>query len=225
MYYVWPESFFSVMWTDSRSCCHQLPALNRNQYWDLTSQVYKENALAIFASAFKAASLRLGLKKNITLMTLCNCLLSSSDKLAEWTKALNSVSLSLQWQLHCRDSKTCFSISFLRKPFYPYVFLFIFCLILGDSIFSSLWTKLMAVQELIVQACAWLPGGEWMWIRMGSWFTMTCFFSSSSRHRERRRGHGRALKMGVNRSSTKALKPISIQPPTKEKNHRTHRRW
>lgn len=34
----------------------------------------------------------------------------------------------------------------------------------------------MAVQELIVQACVWLPVGEWLWIRVRSGFTMTCFF-------------------------------------------------
>lgn len=129
-----------------------------------------------FTMAFKAAPHRPGLKINITLMTPCNCLLNSSDKPAEWTEALNSVSLSLQWQLLCRNSKTCFSLSFSRKPFYPYVFTHFLCLNLGDSIFSSLWAKLMAVQELIVQACLWLPDGEWLWIRVGSGFTMTCFF-------------------------------------------------
>ena len=126
--------------------------------------------------AFKAAPHRPGLKINITLMTPCNCLLNSSDKPAEWTEALNSVSLSLQWQLLCRNWKTCFSLSFSRKPFYPCVFTHFLCLNLSDSIFSSLWAKLMAVQELIVQACAWLPDGEWMRIRVGSGFTMTCFF-------------------------------------------------
>ena len=44
------------------------------------------------------------------------------------------------------------------------------------------------------------------------------FFSG---HWKWRRGHGRVLNMGVNRSSTKALKPVSIQQLTKEKNHRT----
>lgn len=130
-----------------------------------------------FTMVFKAAPHSPGLKINITLMTPCNCLLSSSDKLAEWTEALNSISLSLQWQLLCRDWKTCFFSLFLKKTllsscFYPCLF----CLNLGDSIFSSLWAKLMAVQELIVQACVWLPDGEWMWIRVGSGFTMTCFF-------------------------------------------------
>lgn len=72
--------------------------------------------------------------------------------------------------------KHVFFSLFLKKTllsvcFYP----FLFCVNLGDSIFSSLWAKLMAVQELIVQACVWLPDGEWMWIRVGSGFTMTCF--------------------------------------------------
>lgn len=75
-----------------------------------------------FTMAFKAAPRRPGLKINITLMTPGNCSLNSSDKPAEWTEALNSVSLSLQWQLLCRDWKTCFSLSFSRKPFYPSVF-------------------------------------------------------------------------------------------------------
>lgn len=39
-----------------------------------------------------------------------------------------------------------------------------------------------------------------------------------------RRGHGRVLNVEVNRSSTEALKPVSIQPLTKEKNHLTHQR-
>lgn len=80
----------------------------------------------------------------------------------------------------------------------------------------------MAVQELIVQACVWLPDGEWMWIRVGSWFTMTCFFSWALEMEKRpweSAEHG-----GVNRSSTEALKPVSIQPATKPRNHRTHQR-
>ena len=98
-------------------------ALNRNQYWDQHHKFMKQMYLPLkFTMAFKAAPHRPGLKINITLMTPCNCLLNSSDKLTEWTEALNTVSLSLRWQLLCRDWKTCFSLSFLRKPFYPYVF-------------------------------------------------------------------------------------------------------
>lgn len=47
------------------------------------------------------------------------------------------------------------------------------------------------------------------------------FFSG---HWKWRRGHGRVLHMGVNWSSSKALKPVSIQHPTKEKNNLTHQR-
>lgn len=78
-----------------------------------------------------------------------------------------------------------FSPSFYRKPFYLHVSTnLFFCLNLGDSIFSSLWAKLMAVQELIVQACVWLPDGEWMWIRVRSRFTMTCFFLGTGNGKE-----------------------------------------
>lgn len=92
-------------------------------------------------------------------------------------EALNSVSLSLLWQLLWGTEKHVFSLSFYRKPFYLHVSTnFFFCLNLGDSIISSLWAKLMAVQELIVQACVWLPDGEWMWIKVRSGFAMTCFF-------------------------------------------------
>lgn len=34
----------------------------------------------------------------------------------------------------------------------------------------------MAVQELIVQACVWLPDGEWMWIRVGVMVHNDMFF-------------------------------------------------
>lgn len=147
MYQSNPSSCFNVTGSDSRSCCHQPPADHRRLQWtgiNTETQYHKfmkQLYLPLkFTMAFKAAPHRSGLKINITLMTPCNCLLNSSDKLAEWTEALNSVSLSLQWQLLCRDWKTCFSISFSRKPFYPYVFthFFFFCLNLGDSIFSSL---------------------------------------------------------------------------------------
>lgn len=117
-----------------------------------------------------------------------------------------------------RDWKTCFSLLFYRTFFYPHIFddffFFFFGLNLGDSIFSSRQAKLMAVQELIVQACAWLPVGEWMWIRVRLRFTMTCFFSG---HWKWRKGHGRVLNTGLYLSSTQALKRISIQNWTKGK--------
>lgn len=77
-----------------------------------------------------------------------------------------------------RGWKTCFFLSFSIEHSFILIFLLIsfFCLNLGDSIFSSRQAKLMAVQELIVQACVWLPVGEWLWIRVRSGFTMTCFF-------------------------------------------------
>lgn len=129
MYQSNPSSCFNVTGSDSGSCCHQPPADHRRLQWtgiNTETQYHKfmkQMYLPLkFTVAFKAAPHRSGLKINITLMTPCNCLLNSSDKLAEWTEALNSVSLSLQWQLLCRDWKTCFSLSFSRKPFYPYVF-------------------------------------------------------------------------------------------------------
>lgn len=47
------------------------------------------------------------------------------------------------------------------------------------------------------------------------------FFSGRSKWR---RGHGRVLNMGMNGSSTMALKPVCIQKQTKEKNHLKHQR-
>lgn len=58
-----------------------------------------------------------------------------------------------------------FCLLFYGTFFYPHIsadFLFIFYLNLGDLSFSSCQAKLMAVQELIVQACVWLPVAEWM---------------------------------------------------------------
>lgn len=122
------QRYFSVTSADSGSCCHQSSAdhkLLHEQESILRPNIkfMKQMYLPLkFAMAFKTAPHRPGLKINITLMTPCNCLLNSSDKPSEWTEALNSVSLSLQWQLLCRDWKTCFSLSFWRKPFYPYIF-------------------------------------------------------------------------------------------------------
>lgn len=109
-------------------------------------------------------------------MTPCDCCQTVQ------TNWLNEWRLSIVSPCHSCDSyfeglKNMLSLSFYRKSFYPHVSVdFFFCLNLCDTIFSSLWAKLMAVQELIVQACVWLPDGEWMWIRVRSGFTTTCFF-------------------------------------------------
>ncbi len=103
-------SCLSVTSADSGSRCHQPPADHRLLCWTRINtetqhhKFMKQMYLPLkFTMAFKAAPHKPGLKINITLMTPCNCLLNSSDKPAEWTEALNSVSLSLQWQLLCRD--------------------------------------------------------------------------------------------------------------------------
>lgn len=76
-----------------------------------------------------------------------------------------------------RDWKTCFSLLFYRTFFYPFCWFFFFFLPeLGWLNLFFRQAKLMAVQKLIVQACVWLPVGEWMWITVRSRFTMTCFF-------------------------------------------------
>lgn len=216
---------------ESVSSCYKPPADHEPlleqesiQKTNITSLWSRCTSLLNSPMAFKTALHRPCLKINITLMTPCTCLLNSSEKLAEWTEALNSVSLSLLWQLLWGTEKHVFFLYLsIEKPFILLFLLISFCLNLGDSIFSSLWAKLMAVQELIVRACVWLPDGEWMRIRLRSGFIMTCFFSGAWKWR---RGHWRVLNMGVNWSSTVALKPVSIQHPTKEKNHFTHqRRW
>ncbi|TNN61689.1 hypothetical protein EYF80_028119 [Liparis tanakae] len=49
--------------------------------------------------------------------------------------------------------------------------------------------KLMAAQELIVQACVWLPGGEWMWIRIKSFYrTCAAYIPTASKWAIGRRG-------------------------------------
>lgn len=123
-------SCFSVTSADSWSRCHQPAADHQLLRWTgINTEIQhhkfmKQMYLPLkFTMAFKAAPHRPGLKINITLMTPCNCLLNSSDKPAEWTEALNSVSLSLQWQLLCRDWKTCFFLALFQEN--PFILVFL----------------------------------------------------------------------------------------------------
>lgn len=95
---------------------------------------------------------------------------------AEWMEALNIVSLSLLWQLFRGTEKHVFLSFSIEHPFILSADFFFFLPELGWLNLFFRQAKLMAVQKLIVQACVWLPVGEWMWITVRSRFTMTCFF-------------------------------------------------
>lgn len=98
--------------------------------------------------------------------------------------------------------KSCFSP---QKPFssFPPPLLLLFLLNPGDlvlSVFPFLWAELMAVGELIVQACMGLPGGEWKWAA-GDQGSQRHVFKSE--RRRSRRGHGRVSNTQLNWSLCK----------------------